>query len=312
MILFLYIFSHSQNTLNSIPEILFKLQNYKVKFERCSYQKQSLLSLREFQLNKQPSRWLVDEKSLSTKILPTYKLSNCTNLELKTLDDAKSNFIFRNLNYFSALKKYSLFNNHLQKSGLRWDNINKKGSFITLDLCPSKKPLDREVIESIKLLKRPLAIAVSGLWIYQHKEDWLWLKAFLADYPVTWVNHSKNHPVSLTLPLDQNFLLMDGRNIEREIIENEKYLIQRGITPSIFFRFPGLVANEKALESTYNLGLIPLGANAWLTKGEKPKPGSIILIHGNGNDPKGLEIFNKLDKEKKLPLPFRELLSIFN
>jgi len=35
--------------------------------------------------------------------------------------------------------------------------------------------------------------------------------------------------------------------------------------------------------------LIPVGSNAWLAKGEEPKDGSIILVHGNSNEHSGIE-----------------------
>jgi hypothetical protein len=72
-----------------------------------------------------------------------------------------------------------------------------------------------------------------------------------------------------------------------------------------------LVANEAALSITQELGLIPLGSNAWLNKGEKPQPGSIVLIHGNGNEPRGVHLFMKALEQKKLSEPFRELLDLF-
>jgi len=41
-------------------------------------------------------------------------------------------------------------------------------------------------------------------------------------------------------------------------------------------------------------GLIPLGANAWLAKGQtRIAPGSIVLVHINGNEPEGLRLFAK-------------------
>ena len=36
-------------------------------------------------------------------------------------------------------------------------------------------------------------------------------------------------------------------------------------------------------------GLIPVGSDAWLAKNEVPSAGSIVLVHGNGNEPVGVE-----------------------
>jgi hypothetical protein len=65
-------------------------------------------------------------------------------------------------------------------------------------------------------------------------------------------------------------------------------MIGKGLPPSVFFRFPGLVADEKLIKLLAKLSLIPLGADAWLAKGEEPRKGSIILVHGNGNEPPGI------------------------
>ncbi len=53
----------------------------------------------------------------------------------------------------------------------------------------------------------------------------------------------------------------------KELLDVEKKLIEQGVTPSIFFRFPGLVQNEKAIQTLKRLGLITVGSNAWLAKG---------------------------------------------
>jgi hypothetical protein len=66
-------------------------------------------------------------------------------------------------------------------------------------------------------------------------------------------------------------------------------LIEWGCMPSVFFRFPGLLADSAAYDSVLCYGLIPLGSDAWLAKGEIPAQGSIVLVHANGNEPQGLD-----------------------
>ena len=46
-------------------------------------------------------------------------------------------------------------------------------------------------------------------------------------------------------------------------------------------------------------GLIPIGSDAWLAKGQKAMPGSIVLIHGNGNEPIGVNDFISLLKSEQ-------------
>lgn len=48
-----------------------------------------------------------------------------------------------------------------------------------------------------------------------------------------------------------------------------------------------------------NLGLIPIGSDSWLSKGQSPINGSIVLIHANGNDPVGVSDFLILLKNKR-------------
>ena len=60
--------------------------------------------------------------------------------------------------------------------------------------------------------------------------------------------------------------------------------------PFAFIRFPGLVANKKLIRKIRKYGLIPLGADAWLAKNKKPTNGSIILVHGNSNEHRGIKM----------------------
>ncbi len=71
-------------------------------------------------------------------------------------------------------------------------------------------------------------------------------------------------------------------------------MIEEGVTPSPFFRFPGLVSDRTIFRKVNGYGLIPLGSDAWLGKNQWPKNGSIILLHGNGNEPIGIHRFFKL------------------
>ncbi len=298
---------------NAVPtETLLKLQSYKVKLEKCIFQTRPLISLREFKLENKKSRWIVDAQTLRTKILAYDDVEKCEPLDLESFTNQQKPRpeFFRE--YFKVLKKSNTFPGRIRGQGISNDFHHFKGTFLTIDLCPSKSNFDKAFFEKISEKHWPVAIAISGLWILKHSEDWQWLRAQMTNTDVLWINHSRNHPVYPDLPPEQNYLLSEGRDIQKEIIENEKLLIQRGITPSIFFRFPGLVANEGALKITLKLGLITLGSNAWLGKGQRPKPGSIILLHGNGNDPKGMKLFEKYEKRNNFSLPFYGLLEIFN
>ena len=176
-------------------------------------------------------------------------------------------------------------------------HINCAGTIITFDLCPSKKPIESSFLE--ELIARntsnnpiPITICISGMWIAAHQEDLLWLKELVSNHQlsITWVNHSFTHFYSRKLPIPKNFMLKEGTNVGREVLQNEICMLEHNIMPSIFFRFPGLISNQRIYEKVMSYGLIPLGADAWLAKGKMPKRGSIILVHPNGNEKKGTKL----------------------
>jgi hypothetical protein len=203
-----------------------------------------------------------------------------------------------------------------QNDGLRESSNSKTiGSFLTGDLCPSHKSLDRAFFDEVLKLNHSarhpieIALSVSGGWLRNHGEDLAWLKERIArdELRVVWINHSYSHPFHDELPLAENFLLRAGVNMPHEILDTEKAMISNGLKPSVFFRFPGLVSNEILMAELRRYHLIPVGASAWLAKNEKPAPGAIILIHPNGNEPYGLQKFSKLLEQAKLPLPLLRL-----
>lgn len=176
---------------------------------------------------------------------------------------------------------------------------NQNAIYLSMDLCPSsKKGYESEFIAHLTKQngKTPIAIALSSAWKEHHEKEF----EELVHNPllqITWVNHSHTHFYDSKLPIRDNFMLHVNTDVKSEILGVEKTLLEEGITPSVFFRFPGLIADEKLmreLRETYFL--IPLGANAWIAKNEPIKTGSIILIHGNKNEPQGIEML-----EKKLP-----------
>ena len=142
----------------------------------------------------------------------------------------------------------------------------------------------------------PIALSVSGLWMLKHGKDIAWLKKLRdsGEIRITWVNHSYNHRVSKTAPLKMNFLLEPGTDIKYEVLATEELMLKNGLVPSAFFRFPGLVSDQQLIYKITDFGLIPIGSDAWLAKGQQAQAGSIVLIHGNGNEPVGVDDFIKL------------------
>ena len=69
-----------------------------------------------------------------------------------------------------------------------------------------------------------------------------------------------------------------------------------------------LVSSQDGEAKVTDFGIIPIGSDAWLAKGQQPQAGSIVLIHGNGNEPLGVEDFIKLLKEKAPEIAKKEWL----
>lgn len=186
-----------------------------------------------------------------------------------------------------------------------------EGAYVTGDLCPSQKPLDRAFIEEVAAQGpgTPLTLAVSGGWIAHHDADFAWLqeKRRSGALDIVWANHSYTHPYVPGLKNGQNYLLRPGVDLDAEIFETEKLLIAHGESPSVFFRFPGLVSDRTLLEKVSERHLVALGADSWLALGPPPRAGSIVLVHPNGNEPGGLQIFSRLLKSERIPKPFRAI-----
>jgi hypothetical protein len=182
----------------------------------------------------------------------------------------------------------------------------KSGTTLATDLCPSsKKGFENRLYEAIiKKFKNPAPVTlfITGKWIQKHKREFRQFLRWQQDgkLAITWGNHTYSHPYHPQLPDKQNFTLSHGYNLRSDTLRLEKYLIEHGITPSVFFRFPGLVSDPKAIHTIKELGLITIGSDAWIAIGQKIKPGSIILLHGNKNEPRGVDMFLDLLKKGRI------------
>ena len=242
----------------------------------------SVLVFREFKMNGEKLFLATDVDTFETLIVKPEELQNFTRL---------------NLTRFHYL---------LSEDGPIKSLRSKQGYLLTVDLCAKSKTKGRKfedkffeyLVElSIKTHKpTPVFIAVTGIWIEKEPENFAKLQALKKQrkLEIIWVNHSFSHPIN-----NGQFLTKKKVEFEQEVLRLEKLLLEKGEVPSAFFRFPGLTFNKELLSKLRKLSLIALDANAWLAKGEKPLPGSIILLHGNGNERKGIEIFLKIFKNKE-------------
>jgi hypothetical protein len=193
----------------------------------------------------------------------------------------------------------------IQNAGLR--HMAGADVFLTMDLCPSTRPLDREFLTWLltTTAKRPIPVgfSISGEWLRTHDLDFKWLlnEQKRGHFDITWINHSYSHPYDKTKAITHTFLRTNGICFEDEVFKVEQMLLERGCVPSVFFRFPGLVSSDVLLGQLREWSLIPLGSDAWIAKGEYPIPGSVVLLHANGNEPKGLAMF----KARRFPRVLR-------
>ncbi|SDK74266.1 hypothetical protein SAMN04487898_111105 [Pedobacter sp. ok626] len=284
--------------------------NYTRYFAVVKYENKTQLVLRKFKRDDVDSFLIVDPNELTTEIIPDDRVSP------KALTWKEALNYFSDSPYAKTINDARQLSGSLQDAGIIHGFPKEKGITLTIDLCPSHKPLDRIIFSSlITEFQRtekpvPVAISITGRWMLTHSNDLKWLKELVrsGDIDITWVNHSYNHRVSAKAPLKTNFLLEPGTDLNFEILGTEIAMIQQGLLPSIFFRFPGLVSDQQVVTKLLSYGIIPVGSDAWLAKGQTANSGSIVLIHGNGNEPLGVKDFIQLLKNKQAAVKGKQWL----
>ena len=269
-----------------------------------------VVSLRRFKLRGENYNWIVSQKTLQTAIIPEKCLQQCQPF------NSNSQNKYANILNDSTQVPSPNHNAGIQKA--KEIVPAQAEAYLTVDLCPSSKKLQTEIFERIQsgyMTNVPVALAVSGLWIKNHHEEFVYLLQLQSQKKIniTWVNHSLTHPYDKTKGIEENFLLSPGVDFEREVLGNEYVMLSQGLVPSIFFRFPGLVSSDLLISKLKSWGLIPLGSNAWLGKGQKIKNGSVVLIHGNGNELSGLALLYKaLEIQPQINATWTNLNQVYN
>lgn len=288
-----------------------KIQNYRVAYGWAKRFPQDWIILRKFENAGRDYMLMVNPQTLETKVdEPKY-------YQVKDMPMAQVRDMFNASPYQKALAKAEKQSANIQDAGIEMGMPKEAGISLTADLCPSHRSLDKEIFTDLftefqKVEKPvPIALSITGIWMRQHPKDLEWLKMTERNHDIyiTWINHSFNHRVSKTLPLKENFLLEPGTDINYEVLETEKAMLKNGLQPSVFFRFPGLISDRQLVNKiSSNFGLITVGTDAWLAKGQQPQAGSIVLIHGNGNEPVGVKDFIKLLKTKSQSIAKKQWL----
>jgi len=262
----------------SAKVINYKVEDYYVKDNNNNV----YLIIRSFQLNNQSKLLAVNTKDFNTAVL-----SANTVTKFNPKIEQKIDKVFE----IKPLKQGN----------------NKKDVYLTVDLCPSSKRgfeeiFFKELINYGKTNNKTIHIAISLTkgWADKHKKEFNMLKEWGNNNSlvITWVNHSYTHFYNPKLPENKNFMLYDVKRFNQEVINNEIYMLDNGVIPSMFFRFPGLIYNQDLLNKLQKLHLVAIDANAWLAKTKGTfKAGSIILVHGNKNEAIGITLFlNLLNK----------------
>ncbi len=278
----------AQNTINNYQSIFLPIFGQDNKLA---------IAIRVFELNNTPSFLVVDPESLQTSIIPVKEMQPSLNNH--------PNMIFNdvsNTRYYKLLKATTNAPYLMENHGIKHAKKDIKANVLTIDLCPTNKHFERnffkKLVEIAKLKHQPtpITIAISGRWILTHSQELQWLlnQDLEKNLQITWANHTFSHVYYKDLDYSKNFLLSQWVNLPLEVLLTEQYLIANGATPSVFFRFPGLIADKKLIKKIRKFGLIPLGADAWLAKDEKILPGSVILVHGNHNEHEGIVLLMQI------------------
>lgn len=162
---------------------------------------------------------------------------------------------------------------------------------LTIDMCQSRNPWNKDLFDSlVEESERsgkptPCGVAMTGLWARAHPREMAQLLKWQDEgkLDITWVNHSDLHQVG-----NQDFLTNPRIDFHADVVDAERTLLEYGAVPSLLFRFPGLTHNDARRTELADLGLFGLDADAWLGKGQRPTDGSVILVHGNGNENGGI------------------------
>ena len=286
-----------------------KIKNYKVIKEFYSQNKNKFMAIRSYEYNSKRFYLLIDLDTLKTSIITQDEKKN-----LKKTDES----LLLKTNYLSIREK-ALANRYIMANAGINESIQKYKNevYLTIDMCPSsKKAYEKELFEKFlkskdKNKKIPISIAITYRWVKAHKNEFSSLIEN-QNLDITWINHSKNHYYNPFEKLSNNFMLNSKTDLKEEIIEVEKMLIINNQTPSILFRFPGLISSEKLINFLIKeFSLIPLGTNNWLVKSKKKiDDGDIVLIHGNLNEKEGVEMLIKnQDSLKRFKPIYNSLLT---
>lgn len=295
-----------------------KISDYHRTFIVLEKNKKLRIAIRQYYVGNELFFLAVDPYLLTTESAPAKDFKDRDYLA-KNGTLSSTYFSMREINntpYMKALLKYTEQRDKKQlNQGITRSEYPVHGVFLTINMPPSAISFEKRLFESLidksKIMRKPVpfAVSISGLWIVEDLDEFNWITQQEKNglFKITWINNSFSFPYYADLPLKDNFLVTPEININAEILDTEKLLLEHNQLPSVFFRFPGLISNKKLMLKLKEFGLIPVGSDAYLAKGQQFKMGDIILVHGNSNEPEGVDKILPLIKNGNLNLlPFQD------
>ncbi len=170
---------------------------------------------------------------------------------------------------------------------------------LTSDLCWSIREYEREFYQQLPSLSNSTVYCtqfITGRWLEQHPlamADCLALEEE-SNVDFTWALHSWDHPKSGIFMNDYA-----PESLRGDTLHQEKLLLEWGVVPEHFYRFPGLTHDRTRLKAAIDLDLLPVDCDSWVSAMHTHRPphrfpatdGSILLVHGNGNEASGIRRF---------------------
>jgi hypothetical protein len=168
---------------------------------------------------------------------------------------------------------------------------------VSVDLCWSLRPLEKTFLTNLPSMMlhaggAPATIFVSGRWIEQHPTEMEMLVGLEQEQgaELIWGLHSWVHPKAGGFMND-----LSVAAVREDTLRLERKLLEWGIVPTVYYRFPGLIHDTARLTAILDLDLLPIDCESWVALqggghpfGNPTQDGSILLIHGNGNEPTGI------------------------
>ncbi|MFH0792517.1 MAG: polysaccharide deacetylase family protein [bacterium] len=174
---------------------------------------------------------------------------------------------------------------------------------LTLDMCWSLRDIETEFFFSLPEIARARGgkvwpvVFVTGRWMEQHPGDMdrLIRLSQRPEVVIIWGNHSWVHPKDYDFMND-----FSPEELEADTLRTESLMLEYGIVPTVYYRFPGLIHDEAHLGKILELDLLPIDCESWMSaigsnqppSRVPPRDGSILLLHGNGNEHSGITVMN--------------------